>query len=115
MRLAWRYFTEDGREVVGNSALDTDNLVEDEMPLPAHGPYLIGLQMQRGKNGGVLVEAYLNNERFARKLLPGLENRVGKVALGCRNLACTFDDLKIRGVLESRPQRRVANGAGGAE
>ena len=115
MRLAWRYFTEDGREVVGNSALDTDNLVEDEMPLPAHGPYLIGLQMQRGKNGGVLVEAYLNNERFARKLLPGLENRVGKVALGCRNLACTFDDLKIRGVLESRPQRRVANGAGGVE
>nr|WP_164014456.1 serine/threonine-protein kinase [Pyxidicoccus trucidator] len=115
MRLAWRYFTDDGQEVVGNSALDTDNLVEDEMPLPAHGPYLVRLQMQRVKNGGVLVEAFLNNERFARKLLPGLENRVGKVALGCRNLECTFDDLKIRGVLESRPQRRVANGAGGVE
>ncbi|MFP2905815.1 serine/threonine-protein kinase [Pyxidicoccus sp. 3LFB2] len=110
MRLSWRYFSEDGQEVVGNSALDTDNLVEDEMPLPVHGPYLVRLQTQRMKNGGVLVEAFLNNERFARKLLPGLENRVGKVALGCRNLACTFDDLKVRGVLEARPQRRVANG-----
>jgi serine/threonine-protein kinase len=115
MRLAWRYFTDDGQEVVGNSALDTDNLVEDEMPLPVHGPYLVRLQMQRVKNGGVRVEAFLNNERFARKLLPGLENRVGKVALGCRNLTCTFDDLKVRGTLESRPQRRVANGAGGVE
>ncbi|MBZ4419843.1 serine/threonine-protein kinase [Myxococcus sp. RHSTA-1-4] len=110
MRLAWRYFTEDGQEVVGNSALDTDNLVEDEMPLPKHGPYLVGLRMQRAKNG-VLVEAFLNNQRFARKLLPGLEDRVGKVALGCRNLECTFDDLKVRGVLESRPQRKVAGGA----
>ncbi|QSQ25864.1 protein kinase [Pyxidicoccus parkwayensis] len=114
MRLAWRYFTEDGQEVVGNSALDTDNLVEDEMPLPAHGPYLVRLQMQRMK-GGILVEAYLNNERFARKLLPGLEDRVGKVALGCRNLECTFDDLKVKGVLESRPKRKVAQGAGGTE
>ncbi|MCP3138101.1 serine/threonine-protein kinase [Pyxidicoccus xibeiensis] len=110
MRLSWRYFTEDGQEVVGNSAQDTDDLVEDEMPLPAHGPYLVRLQMQRAKNGGVLVEAFLNNQRFARKLLPGLENRVGKVALGCRNLACTFDDLKVRGTLEARPQRRVAGG-----
>ncbi|WP_163988289.1 protein kinase domain-containing protein [Pyxidicoccus caerfyrddinensis] len=115
MRLAWRYFTDGGQEVVGNSALDTDNLVEDEMPLPAHGPYLVRLQMQRMKNGGVLVEAFLNNERFARKLLPGLEDRVGKVALGCRNLECSFDDLKVKGVLESRPKRKVAQGAGGAE
>ncbi|MFP2931550.1 serine/threonine-protein kinase [Pyxidicoccus sp. 3LG] len=110
MRLSWRYFTEDGQEIVGNSAQDTDDLVEDEMPLPEEGPYLVRLQMQRAKNGGVLVEAFLNNQRFARKLLPGLENRVGKVALGCRNLACTFDDLKVKGTLEARPQRRVAGG-----
>jgi serine/threonine-protein kinase len=110
MRLAWRYFKEDGEEVVGNSALDTDNLVEDEMPLPRHGPYLVSLRMQRVKNG-VMVEAFLNNQRFARKLLPGLEDRVGKVALGCRNLECTFDDLKVRGVLEARPQRKVAGSA----
>jgi serine/threonine-protein kinase len=109
MRLAWRYFTDDGQEVVGNSAQDTDDLVEDEMPLPRHGPYLVSLRMQRVKNA-VLVEAFLNNERFARKLLPGLEDRVGKVALGCRNLACTFDDLKVRGPLEARPRRKVAGG-----
>ncbi|MCE9670172.1 serine/threonine protein kinase [Myxococcus stipitatus] len=109
MRLAWRYFSDDGQEVVGNSAQDTDGLVEDEMPLPAEGPYTVRLKMSRAK-GGVLVEGYLGRHRFARKLLPGLENRVGKVALGCRNLACTFDDLKVKGRLEERPPRKVAAG-----
>ncbi|WP_426752355.1 serine/threonine-protein kinase [Myxococcus sp. Y35] len=109
MRLAWRYFMPDGREVVGNSAQDTEALVEDEMPLPAHGPYQVRLQMRRNSSG-VLVEAFLNNERFARKLLVGLEDRVGKVALGCRNLSCSFDDLKVRGHLMPRPVRRVAKG-----
>ncbi|MBL0694348.1 serine/threonine protein kinase [Comamonas sp. JC664] len=109
MRLAWRYFTPDGREVVGNSAQDTDALVEDEMPLPAHGPYQVRLQLRRNSSG-VLVEAFLNNERFARKLLVGLEDHVAKVALGCRNLSCSFDDLKVRGHLMPRPVRRVAKG-----
>ncbi|NOJ81450.1 serine/threonine-protein kinase [Myxococcus xanthus] len=107
MRLSWRYFMPDGREVVGNSAQDTEALVEDEMPLPAHGPYQVRLQLRRNSSG-VLVEAFLNNERFARKLLVGLEDRVGKVALGCRNLSCSFDDLKVRGHLMPRPARRVA-------
>ncbi|NVI98935.1 serine/threonine protein kinase [Myxococcus sp. AM009] len=107
MRLSWRYFMPDGREVVGNSAQDTEALVEDEMPLPAHGPYQVRLQLRRNSSG-VLVEAFLNNERFARKLLVGLEDRVGKVALGCRNLSCSFDDLKVRGHLMPRPVRRVA-------
>ncbi|QDF05489.1 serine/threonine-protein kinase [Myxococcus xanthus] len=109
MRLSWRYFMPDGREVVGNSAQDTEALVEDEMPLPAHGPYQVRLQLRRNSSG-VLVEAFLNNERFARKLLVGLEDRVGKVALGCRNLSCSFDDLKVRGHLMPRPVRRVAAG-----
>ena len=110
MRLAWRYFMPDGREVVGNSAQDTEALVEDEMPLPAHGPYQVRLQLRRNSSG-VLAEAFLNNERFARKLLVGLEDRVGKVALGCRNLSCSFDDLKVRGHLMPRPaRRRVATG-----
>ncbi|MFP2957531.1 serine/threonine-protein kinase [Myxococcus sp. 1LA] len=109
MRLAWRYFTPDGREVVGNSAQDTEALVEDEMPLPAHGPYQVRLQLRRNASG-VLVEAFLNNERFARKLLVGLEDHVAKVALGCRNLSCSFDDLKVRGHLMPRPVRRVAAG-----
>ncbi|NVJ08273.1 serine/threonine protein kinase [Myxococcus sp. AM001] len=107
MRLSWRYFMPNGREVVGNSAQDTEALVEDEMPLPAHGPYQVRLQLRRNSSG-VLVEAFLNNERFARKLLVGLEDRVGKVALGCRNLSCSFDDLKVRGHLMPRPVRRVA-------
>ncbi|MCP3103632.1 serine/threonine protein kinase [Myxococcus sp. K15C18031901] len=109
MRLAWRYFSDDGQEVVGNSAQDTDSLVEDEMPLPSDGPYTVRLKMSRAK-GGVLVEGFLGRHRFARKLLPGLENRVGKVALGCRNLACSFDDLKVKGRLEERPARKVAAG-----
>ncbi|WP_338866473.1 serine/threonine-protein kinase [Myxococcus stipitatus] len=108
MRLAWRYFTEDGQEVVGNSAQDTDGLVEDEMPLPTTGPYLVRLKLSPMKGGAVLAEGFLGRQRFARKLLPGLAHRVGKVAVGCRNLACTFDDLKVRGQLEARPKRNVA-------
>ncbi|WP_342381843.1 serine/threonine-protein kinase [Myxococcus stipitatus] len=110
MRLAWRYFTEDGQEVVGNSAQDTDGLVEDEMPLPTTGPYLVRLKLSPMKGGVVLAEGFLGRQRFARKLLPGLAHRVGKVAVGCRNLACTFDDLKVRGQLEARPPRKVASG-----
>nr|WP_044283820.1 serine/threonine-protein kinase [Myxococcus stipitatus] len=110
MRLAWRYFTEDGQEVVGNSAQDTDGLVEDEMPLPTTGPYVVRLKLSPMKGGVVLAEGFLGRQRFARKLLPGLAHRVGKVAVGCRNLACTFDDLKVRGQLEARPPRKVASG-----
>ncbi|MFY1824536.1 protein kinase domain-containing protein [Myxococcus fulvus] len=109
MRLAWRYFAEDGQEIVGNSAQDTDGLVEDEMPLPDRGPYLVRLKLSRVK-GGVLAEGYLGRQRFARKLLPGLENRVAKVAVGCRNLACTFDDLKVKGQLREQPLRRASAG-----
>ncbi|NVJ24438.1 serine/threonine protein kinase [Myxococcus sp. AM011] len=110
MRLAWRYFTEDGHEVVGNSAQDTDGLVEDEMPLPATGPYLVRLKLSPKAEGVVLAEGFLGKQRFARKLLPGLKNRVGKVAVGCRNLACTFDDLAVRGQLKERPPRQASVG-----
>ncbi|WP_408890462.1 protein kinase domain-containing protein [Myxococcus faecalis] len=109
MRLAWRYFAEDGQEIVGNSAQDTDGLVEDEMPLPDRGPYQVRLKLSRVK-GGVLAEGFLGRQRFARKLLPGLENRVAKVAVGCRNLACTFDDLKVKGQLREQPLRRASAG-----
>ncbi|RKG95039.1 serine/threonine protein kinase [Corallococcus sp. CA053C] len=109
MRLSWRYFSEDGREVVGNSADDTRNLVGDEMPLPRQGPLLVRLQLKKQKNG-VRVDAFLNKKLFASKMLPGFEGRVGKLALGCRNLKCTFDDLKVVGPLQARPVRRVATG-----
>ena len=34
--------------------------------------------------------------------------RVGKVALGCRNQACTFSELTVQGQLVERPKRQVA-------
>ncbi|NNC20834.1 serine/threonine protein kinase [Corallococcus exiguus] len=107
MRLSWRYFSpEDGHEVVGNSAEDTKNLVQDEMPVPKQGPFLVKLQLKRQKSG-VRVDAFLNKKLFASKVLPGFEGRVGKLALGCRNLECIFDDLKVVGPLQERPVRRV--------
>ncbi len=108
MRLSWRYLGEDGEEVVGNSAQDLENLVEDEMPLPRTGPYLVRLQLKRRKSG-VDVEAFLNNQRFARKYLPGLQGRVAKVALGCRNQACSFDDLQIKGTQMPRPRKKISD------
>ncbi|RKH32279.1 serine/threonine-protein kinase [Corallococcus sp. CA031C] len=110
MRLSWRYISaEDGREIVGNSADDARNLVGDEMPLPRQGPFLVRLQLRKQKSG-VRADAFLNNKLFATKILPGFDGRVGKLALGCRNLKCTYDDLKVSGTLKERPVRKVANG-----
>jgi serine/threonine-protein kinase len=107
MRLSWRYLLEDGQEVVGNSAQDLENLTADEMPVPPQGPFRVRLQMKKRKNG-VMVEAFVNDVRFAYKMLPGLEGRVGKVALGCRNQACTFSELSVQGVMVERPKKRLA-------
>jgi serine/threonine-protein kinase len=107
MRLSWRYILEDGQEVVGNSSQDLENLTEDEMPVPTKGPFRVRLQLKRKKNG-VMAEAFVNGRRFAYKMLPGLEGRVGKVALGCRNLECSFSSLTVKGIVVERPKRRVA-------
>jgi serine/threonine-protein kinase len=107
MRLSWRYILEDGQEVVGNSSQDLENLTEDEMPVPSKGPFRVRLQLKRKKNG-VMAEAFVNDRRFAYKVLPGLEGRVGKVALGCRNLECSFSGLTVKGIMVERPKRRVA-------
>jgi hypothetical protein len=98
MRLSWRYTTADGQEVVGNSAQEVDSLVQDETPVPP-GPFRVKLQLKKKKNG-VDVHAYLNgsSEPFAHKFLEGFQGRAAKVAVGCRNLACTFDDLVVRGI-----------------
>jgi serine/threonine-protein kinase len=63
--------------------------------------------MKKRKNG-TEVDAFVNGQRFARKELIGLDGRVGKVALGCRNLHCDFDDLKVRGKFAPAPQSKVA-------
>lgn len=107
MRLSWRYVQEDGEEVVGNSSQDLENLTADEMPVPTKGPFKVRLELKRNKNG-VTAEAYVNGVRFARKFLPGFENRTGKIALGCRNLQCSFGHLTVQGILVERPKRKVA-------
>ncbi|HEX8437932.1 serine/threonine-protein kinase [Archangium sp.] len=104
MRMSWRYTTEDEKEVVGNSAQDVESLVEDETPVPMEGPFRVKLQLKKKKTG-LEVEAFLNGQRFARKYLEGLQGRAGKVAMGCRNLVCTFEDLTVRGVPMKKPQR----------
>lgn len=110
MRLSWRYLQEDGEEVVGNSSQDLDNLTADEMPVPTKGPFRVRLQLKRKKNG-VMVEAYVNNVRFAYKMLHGLEGRTGKVALGCRNLSCSFRNLTVQGIPAERPKKKIAGSA----
>ncbi len=105
MRLMWRYFTPDGLEVVDNSARDLSNLVEDEMQVPL-GRFRVKLRLQKSRAGAVDVEASVNGQRFAHKILPGLAGQVGKVAMGCRNLSCRFDDLKVTGKPVARPAPR---------
>jgi serine/threonine protein kinase len=107
MRLSWRFFKENGEEVVGNSAREVEDYTADEMPMPTHGPFRVRLQMKRQEKG-VMVEAFVNNIRFASKSLIGLEDRVGKVALGCRNQACTFSNLTVKGLMVDRPKKKVA-------
>jgi eukaryotic-like serine/threonine-protein kinase len=98
MRLGWRYTTADGEEVAGNSAQEVESLVQDETPVPP-GPFRVKLQLKKKKNG-VDVHAFLNgsSEPFAHKFLEGFQGRAAKVAVGCRNLACSFDDLVVRGL-----------------
>ncbi|MBX7097556.1 MAG: protein kinase [Myxococcaceae bacterium] len=102
MRLMWRYYKKDGSEVVDNSARDLNNLVEDEVQVPP-GRFRVKLKLQALKNDQVDVEAFVNGQRFAHKVLPGLGGQVGKVALGCRNLSCRFDDLSVDGKPAPRP------------
>jgi len=98
MRLSWRYTTAEGEELAGNSAMEVEELVRDETPVPS-GAFRVKLQMKKRKTG-VDVAAFVNGdaEPFARKYLEGFQGRVAKVALGCRNLSCTFDDLTMRGI-----------------
>src|SRR5215472_12167957 len=104
MRLLWRYLTPSATEITGTSAQDLENLVEDEMPVPTDGTtFTVKLSLKK-RGGGTEVEAFVNDQRFAKKILPSLQGRVGKIALGCRNLHCEFDNLHASGKLEARPQ-----------
>jgi serine/threonine-protein kinase len=104
MRLGWRYFTSDGVEQAGNSARDLEDLVADEMPVPK-GPFRVKLVLRR-KKAGTEVEAFVKGQRFANKLLVGLEGQTGKIAFGCRNLHCEFSQLKVSGHSKAQPAQK---------
>jgi serine/threonine protein kinase len=109
LRLGWRYFTTDGTENTGNSARDlVREMMEDAMPTPPEGEaFTLKLSLKRRK-GGTEVEAFVNRTRIVKKFLPGLEGQIGKVALGCRNMQCEFDNLRVVGKPSQRPQRAPA-------
>ena len=48
----------------------------------------------------------MNGTRVTRQVLPGLAGQVGKVALGCRNHVCRFDNLTVDGLVGQRPERK---------
>jgi serine/threonine-protein kinase len=105
MRLGWRYFTADGQEQQGNSTRDLVNeLVEDAVKVPK-GSFRVRLKLEKLKNGDVNVQAWVNKTRFVRTVLHGLGGQVGKVALGCRNLVCRFDNLEVTGKPQPRPAK----------
>lgn len=106
MRLSWRYFTPEGEEIAGNSARDIENMTEDEMRVPG-GRFHVRLSMKKTRAGLIDVEASANGLRFARKTLP-FAGQVAKVALGCRNLACSFENLTVRGKAMPRPTLKNA-------
>jgi serine/threonine protein kinase len=120
LRLNWRYFARNGEEHTGNSLDRVEALLEDSVKVP-RGDFRLRLKLTALHNdeGDVDVEAFVFDPhglprgaavgprewRFARLVLPGLAGHVGKVALGCRNLVCRFDDLKVRGRVASPPPR----------
>ncbi len=102
MRIGWRYFKKDGREEEGNSATDLMELNADPVRVPT-GKFRLRLKLTALKNGDVNAEAFMNSTRVTRQVLPGLAGQVGKVALGCRNHLCRFDNLTVDGQVGQRP------------
>ena len=44
---------------------------------------------------GNCFQNFWRNRRISTRLLEGLKDAPGKVALGCRNMACTFSELNV--------------------
>jgi len=111
IRLMWKYLTADGVDQAGNSARDPDLEMNDEVPTPPERtPFRVQLSLKKLKQG-VQVEAKMNGTRIARKYLPGLSDATGRLALGCRNLHCEFDDLTVQGAPKVKPDRPDAGSA----
>lgn len=105
MRMGWRYFTRDGKKVDGNSEDELDALQSDPVRVPT-GKFRMRLKLTPMKGGDINAEAWVNNARFSRQVLPGLGGMVGKIALGCRNHVCKFDNLTVSGTAGQRPGPR---------
>ena len=111
IRLMWKYLTADGVDQAGNSARDPDLEMNDEVPTPPERtPFRVQLSLKKLKQG-VQVEAKMNGTRIARKYLPGLADVPGRLALGCKNLHCEFDDLTVQGAPKAKPDRPDAGSA----
>jgi len=83
----------------------------DEVPTPPERtPFRVQLSLKRVKQG-TQVEARMNGTRVARKYLPGLVESTGRLALGCHNLHCEFDDLTVQGVPRPKPDRKPEGSA----
>ncbi|MBL8910235.1 MAG: serine/threonine protein kinase [Archangium sp.] len=104
-RVGWRYFRKDGRDEAGNSSAGLQQLQEDPVRVP-NGKFRLKLKLTALKGGDVTVEAFVNSARVTKDVLPGLGGRVGKVALGCRNHLCRFDNLSVTGTVGARPTPR---------
>lgn len=105
MRMGWRYFRKNGQPEDGNSADDLQNLQADPVHVP-NGKFRLRLKLTGMKSGDVTAEAFVNSTRITRQVLPGLAGQVGKVALGCRNHLCRFDNLTVSGQVGTRPAPR---------
>jgi serine/threonine protein kinase len=112
LRLGWKYYSSDGKEMTSNSTReaatlqpqDVANVLQDATRVPT-GRFRIRLKMERLKNGDINVEAFVNKSRFAKQVLSGLSGQVGKIALGCRNHRCVFDNLEMSGQVMTRPKK----------
>jgi serine/threonine protein kinase len=105
MRMGWRYFTRDGKKIDGNSEDELEDLQSDPVRVPT-GRFRMRLKLTPMRSGDINAEAWVNNARFSRQVLPGLGGMVGKIALGCRNHLCRFDNLSVSGTVGQRPAPR---------
>jgi hypothetical protein len=88
--------------------------MNDEVPTPAERtPFRVQLSLKKVKQG-TLVEARMNGTRVARKYLVGLSDATGRLALGCHNLHCEFDDLTVQGAPRPKPPERAPEAEGSA-
>jgi len=115
LRLQWNYVTLGGRQVTGSSQEAIDQMIADVYPVPK-GPFEVRLTLRRAE-GGIRATGWVRSldpsarkreVPFATALLPDLEGRVAKLALGCRNLACSFRDVEMEGQERERGSDRLA-------